>query len=809
MNNQENTDISHILPVIMAGGEGSRLRPVTDTMPKPMIDVDGIPAIVRILQLLSDAGFDRAVITVRYLAACITDALGAETAGIAIQYLTEDVPLGTAGSVRAAWNAYAKEDDTDVLVISGDAVCSLDVAAFLEKHRREHAAATLLTAYVSEPSAFGTILTNEAGAISAFVEKPSAHETVTDRVNTGIYLLSGALIETVPTEGTVDFGSDVFPAALQRGDMLFAHPTDGYWCDIGTHDAYLRCVLDMAMGKLAAYSPLLAPQRTGLPPYISESSVGRECFIPSTASVRSSVLFDGVKIGAGASVTGAILCKNTEIGADAVISARCVIGEGAVIGDGVFLQSGTKVPAGTHVEQSGTGADGGSAAWAPSASVPPDFLSQYTHDSGYYVSAAAQPHVPDVRFCVALGRALAKDQEKHGGTLFFAVTKEDPALFSACALIKESTVCAAADSGLQLTFCNGLAAFSAARYFDCGENSLSAVRRILFTHTDGRLSAIFCGTYGAYLSRSEERALDAILADMLDTGTRPDAVPQGGQVLHPPRMIAAEAVTGQYLQQRIVPLQTPAGAHFAFRTGNTPQEKLLARLLKASGAVESMDAKLFFHLFPNENAECADGTLQAVDLTVPSRVYSHWELFSMWLVGQPIPQPPLLLPFGIPDYVEQTAAAHGTAIRFFTHCGARLKEPPCAEAQDGILLALRMAELLSVQQTSLAALYRAAFGDGVKPHVRMFRSCPAASSAAAMRRMTEGAPHDAFQADREGVLYAVSDAGEHGTVRVVASRTPNLRIIADAYSQEAAEALCDMAIQRAMSSMGHMHPLAP
>ena len=876
MNQKQQADVSHVLPVIMAGGEGTRLRPITETVPKPLIPIDGVPVIVRALRLLYEAGFRRAVITVRYLGALIRKRLGTYAEGIALSYLEEsaDEPLGTAGSVCAAWRRFAAPTDTDVLTVSGDAVFSAELGAFLSFHRETGADVTVLTAKAADPGAFGVVLCEKDGRITGFSEKPSAMETVTDTVNTGIYLLTGAFAETLTPPGSTaacDFGKNSFPAALAGGQPLFAFPSDGYWCDIGTPETLLSCTLALADGSLARFSPLLRPGQRIFAPYVFHSSMGEGCFIPAGASVRDSALYDRVTLAPGASVSGSVLCSGVSVGRDAVLERGCVIGEGAVIGDGVHLAAGTHVSAGAVIrvpssparpgetdpaadpsapaEPAGSGSDDAPA--HPSRTDPAPF-SRYLHDSGCYLAPRTDPFLPDIAFCLTLSRALLLYAEKKDCALFLARTQPEPALGSAAALLQEGLSLYAGEEGeerrngteTRIYRTEGVVPFAAARAFspDC-----RPLLSVLLTVTEGRLSAVFCmhgaedcrggGTAaGFYFSRDEERAFDACLAAASSAQTgirRPSSVsvPRRPVPLVP---IPKEQIVNAYLNAHGIPLRglsvrglPPAGAvsdrdrsRFLFRTGNTPEERLLAGLLCARGFTESQEAELFFHLFPASSADDGEGTLTAADMTLPSRTYSHWELFAMLMLGGENVPERMTLPFGVPDFLIRILAEHGVVLFYDTHCSSepetvlseRRKHLPPA-ARDGVLLASGIAALLAERRITLTALYKAVFGDRPVSRIRISRRYPSSRTAEALRRLTEDGA--GFSPQKEGVLLRTENAAEPvsgtaegsggipsasqlpaGTVRVIGSRSSSLRIVADAYSAEAAEALCGFAEKR-------------
>ena len=235
-----------MLAVILAGGLGTRLRPVTGDLPKPMAPVAGKPVLAHILELLRRHGVREACITLRYRPECIRDYFGTgERFGLRLTYRTEHIPLGTAGAVRACRDFYGGRD---FLVIPGDCACDLDLSALMEAHRRHRPAATIAVHECPQPMQYGTVLADRRGQVVSFIEKPAWSRVVSDMVNTGIYILSPAAMARVPEGRECDFARDLFPALLRAGEALRALPLDGYWRDIGTPRSYYQCCLDALDG---------------------------------------------------------------------------------------------------------------------------------------------------------------------------------------------------------------------------------------------------------------------------------------------------------------------------------------------------------------------------------------------------------------------------------------------------------------------------------------------------------------------------------------------------------------------------------
>ena len=234
--------------IIMAGGEGTRLKSVTDDLPKPMAKLCGKPVLEHILNLLKRSGITEACITLRYRPELIRDYFGdGSKFGIRLRYHEETEPLGTAGGVRACKDFYG---DRDFLVISGDCACDFDLKALMEAHRRHRPAVTMALYAHAEPLQYGIVLTDRQNRIVSFVEKPDWTRVVSDLVNTGIYVVSPRAMEYVPEGKPFDFAKDLFPKLLETGHELRGIAMEGYWCDIGTPRAYHQCNLDGLEGRL-------------------------------------------------------------------------------------------------------------------------------------------------------------------------------------------------------------------------------------------------------------------------------------------------------------------------------------------------------------------------------------------------------------------------------------------------------------------------------------------------------------------------------------------------------------------------------
>ncbi|MDP4110474.1 MAG: nucleotidyltransferase family protein, partial [Bacillota bacterium] len=234
--------------VIMAGGNGIRLRPLTCTLPKPMVKLCGRPVMEHILLLLKKHGFNSVMATLGYMPQEIENYFeGGEKLGISFDCVTEREPRGTAGSVKLCESFIGGED---FLVISGDAVCDFDLEAAAKFHRKNGADVTILTCRNTHPTRYGLVLCDKNGDVEGFLEKPSWNQVFGDQVNTGIYFIKPSVLAEIPENAAFDFAKDLFPKLLKKGSRLTVCEAKGYWCDIGDTDAYLQCVFDILNGDV-------------------------------------------------------------------------------------------------------------------------------------------------------------------------------------------------------------------------------------------------------------------------------------------------------------------------------------------------------------------------------------------------------------------------------------------------------------------------------------------------------------------------------------------------------------------------------
>lgn len=354
--------------VIMAGGEGSRLRPLTCDRPKPMVPVMNRPLMEYCVELLADAGCREIAVTLQYLPEQIMEHFGDGSGfGVSLRYYIEEQPLGTAGSVK---NTGAFLDETFV-VVSGDALTDFNLEEALHFHRSRGAAATLVLTAVDNPLEYGVVMTAPDGRIERFLEKPSWGEVFSDTVNTGIYIIEPEVLGLFEPGQVFDFSKDLFPKMLSAGMPLFGCILEGFWCDIGNIKEYCRAHREVLDGRVrvhlkgsyeapgiwleegVAVSPLA---RLESPVYLGAgctveagaqvragSVLGTRTTVGERATVKRGITWEGASLGAGSALRGGILCKEASLGGRAAVYEEAVVGDGSSLQEGAYLKPGVKV----------------------------------------------------------------------------------------------------------------------------------------------------------------------------------------------------------------------------------------------------------------------------------------------------------------------------------------------------------------------------------------------------------------------------------------------------------------------------------
>jgi mannose-1-phosphate guanylyltransferase/phosphomannomutase len=342
--------------IVMAGGEGTRLRPLTSNQPKPMVPIVGKPCMEHIIELLRRYGFDEVIVTLAFLPQAIESYFGdGESTGVSIDYSLEATPMGTAGSVRLA----AQRIDEPFLVISGDALTDFDLASLVRSHTEADAVVTIALKAVDNPLDFGIVVTGEDGRIERFLEKPTWGQVFSDTINTGIYVLDPEVLRHIPDDAPYDFSSELFPRLLELGRPLYGHVCEGYWQDIGNLEQYRQANFDALDEEIDLDIPGIrlrgniwigeGVEIDDLEGVEGPAFIGNNCAVSPEATIGAhSVLGANVRLREQARVVRSVIDQSTFVGRSASVEGAIVgrscdlrshvhVRDGAALGDGVTI----------------------------------------------------------------------------------------------------------------------------------------------------------------------------------------------------------------------------------------------------------------------------------------------------------------------------------------------------------------------------------------------------------------------------------------------------------------------------------------
>ncbi len=349
--------------IVLVGGEGTRLRPLTYGTPKPMVPIMNVPFLARTLERLYAAEIRDVILAAGYMPQAIVDYFGdGSQLDMQITYVIEESPLGTAGAIKNVEGHITGP----FFVLNGDILTSLDLRAMREYHHQKGGVGMLHLIRVEDPSPFGCVVHDENGMVSAFVEKPPAGEAPTNEINAGTYLLEREILDYVPANRFVSIERETFPEIIKAGKAIYAHTTGDYWLDLGRPEQYLaahRDILSGAMplamepgvsgngsGALRGHPGVIAPVHADADVVVDASAkigpnvvLGRGCSIGAGAMLRESVLWERVSVGAEAVIEEAIIASGVTIGPKAQIAKGSVIGHDVSIEPGAILQPGARL----------------------------------------------------------------------------------------------------------------------------------------------------------------------------------------------------------------------------------------------------------------------------------------------------------------------------------------------------------------------------------------------------------------------------------------------------------------------------------
>ena len=319
--------------LVLAGGEGTRLRPLTNTVPKPVIPLVNRPFLGYMIEWLAAHGFSEVILSCMFLAGDIRRVLGDEWKGTRLHYVEEPEPRGTAGAVKFAEDVL----DERFAVLNGDILTDFDISALWRAHEELDGRGTITLMEVGDPSAYGLVLRDDRDRVTDFIEKPKEAPPGGAFVNAGAYVLERDVLDLVPRNGSVSFEREVFPALVAEGG-LYAHPAKGYWLDIGTPERYLEATRYLLSHDLRGDVQLgvgcdIAPGASIGP----LSAVGDLCQVADGAIVERGVLFDRAHVGQDAVIRDSVVGTGATIGAGARLEQETLVADGASVEPGAVL----------------------------------------------------------------------------------------------------------------------------------------------------------------------------------------------------------------------------------------------------------------------------------------------------------------------------------------------------------------------------------------------------------------------------------------------------------------------------------------
>ncbi|GAA4197824.1 mannose-1-phosphate guanyltransferase [Streptosporangium oxazolinicum] len=506
--------------VVMAGGEGTRLRPMTANQPKPLLPVINRPIMEHVLRLLKRHGFTETVVTVQFLAALVRNYFGdGDELGMSLHYATEDTPLGTAGSVK---NAADRLRDDRFLVISGDALTDIDLTDMIRFHRENGAMVTIGLKRVPNPLEFGIVIVDDQGRVERFLEKPTWGQVFSDTANTGIYVMEPEVLDEIAAGESVDWSGDVFPRLLERGAPLYGYVADGYWEDVGTHESYLKAQADVLSGRVkvdidafevspgiwvAEGASVDADAVLKGPLYIGDYAkveagaelreytvLGSNAVVREGAFLHRAVVHDNVYVGPSAHLRGCVIGKNTDLMTAARVEEGAVVGDECIIEAEAYLSSGVKIYPFKTIEAGAV--INNSVIWEPRA--------QRNLFGPRGVSGLVNVEITP-ELCVRLASAYATTLKKGASV----ITSRDSS--RAARALKRAVISALNASAINVLDLEA-SPLPVARFHTARENAVGGIALRTTPGDPQSVDIVFMDEHGADLSPAAQRKLDRVFS---------------------------------------------------------------------------------------------------------------------------------------------------------------------------------------------------------------------------------------------------------------------------------------------------------
>lgn len=359
--------VKNVKAVILAGGQGIRLQPLTCTTPKPMLPLANVPFLVYPIMLLKKHGITDIILSTNHLPEVFESYFAKHSFGVNLTYVKEDEPLGTCGAVKNVEHLL----DSTFIVFNGDILTDLNVSQVIEYHKAKKAKATLTLTSVEDPTAYGLVPLDKTGRIKDFLEKPNWDEVTTDLINAGTYVLEPEVLKYVPERENYSFERGLFPLLIEKNEPFFGFAPNAYWLDIGSPQKYLQAHYDLLEGKISSefrgkeikprvwvdegssisdkaafFGPLIIGKNCSISDHVKilgQTTIGNNCVIGEGAQLEGCVLFDGCHIGDSAVVKNSILGKQLKLGEKVHVEEVAVLGDNLVVKNENYLKRGIKI----------------------------------------------------------------------------------------------------------------------------------------------------------------------------------------------------------------------------------------------------------------------------------------------------------------------------------------------------------------------------------------------------------------------------------------------------------------------------------
>lgn len=446
--------MDNVKAVILAGGMGTRLRPITYTTPKPLCRIMGKSVIEILLNSIELAGIKEAVISTMYMSEAFLFLENKTPGKMKITVVRESMPLGSAGGVKYALTESDSGKQDTFIIMSGDGVFDFDIKEILKYHYTKEADVTIVTYPCAEPLEFGVILTDENNKVTSFCEKPSWSDVKSDMINTGIYVFNKRVLDIIPNNRFFDISKDLFPFLLGQGMKIYSYEAQGYWCDIGSINEFYSCNIDALCGNIRTInnkSRQIQTKDNTLQYYISDkakisssANVGDNCIIENNVSlddntkVESSIIMHDVKISSGTGVEKSIICEGVTIGKNCKIKAGSIIGAYTIIGDDVIFDSGIRIWPRKTI---------GRGYYLTTDIFNDSNKTDIYGDDGYIAGKITEP--VNTNFITKLGVAIANSLRSDSAGFRSVKAGVLHNGESGCALIAETLLCAMKSAGIQ------------------------------------------------------------------------------------------------------------------------------------------------------------------------------------------------------------------------------------------------------------------------------------------------------------------------------------------------------------------------